>query len=535
MTGSAEPLRPDVPDWVQDAIVYQIFPDRFARSGRVPSPGALEPWDTPPTIHGFKGGDLLGIVDRLDHLASLSVDTIYLNPIFQSASNHRYHTYDYLTVDPLLGGNDALRTLLDALHARGMRLILDGVFNHTGRGFWPFHHLLETGIDSPYRDWFILSPDVAAGRRGLDAYPVVPPADRPDAVHLDWAGEPVGSGRRSLAWLGYQAWWDLPALPKLNVDHPAVRDHLLDVAETWIRFGIDGWRLDVPEEVGAWFWRLFRQRVRAIDPKAWLVAEIWWERPEAVAGDTFDATMNYPLGAAILSFVGAGRLDRRVLAQQSTLDATIHDLDAGAFLDRVDHLMALYPAEVAANQLTILGSHDTPRMRTILGGDAAAVRLAMLLELTLPGAPSIYYGDELGLAGEHDPGCRAGMPWDAPERWDHDLLATVRAAAALRRAEPVLRRGGYRRLAGQGRAVAFMRGLGQDAAIVAVNAGDEPVSLIVDMPELAGRRVRTALRAPSPVPAEPAAADGSGAPAPVVDGRLTIELGPQDGVVLLAI
>jgi neopullulanase len=527
MTDPAEWLRPDVPAWVQDAIVYQIFPDRFARSGRVPSPGPLEPWDAPPTIHGFKGGDLLGIVDRLDHLASLSVDTIYLNPIFQSASNHRYHTYDYLNVDPLLGGNDALRTLLDACHARGMRLILDGVFNHTGRGFWPFHHLLEAGPGSPYRDWFVLSDAFLSGRRGLDAYPLGGVAQLPD--------EPVGSGRHSLAALGYQAWWDLPALPKLNVDHPAVRDHLLEVAETWIRFGIDGWRLDVPEEVGAWFWRLFRQRVRALNPEAWLVAEIWWERPGAVAGDTFDATMNYPLGAAILSFVGAGRLDRRVLAQQSTLDATIRDLDAGGFLDRVDHLMAIYPSEVVANQLTILGSHDTPRMRTMLGGDAAAARLAMLLELTLPGAPSIYYGDELGLQGEHDPGCRAGMPWDAPERWDQGLLATVRAAAALRRAEPVLRRGGYRRLAGRGGAVAFLRLLGHDAAIVAVNAGATPDTLVVDVPELAGRSVRTALRAATPEPSQAAAAHGPGSGLErVVDGRLTIELGPHDGVVLLA-
>jgi cyclomaltodextrinase / maltogenic alpha-amylase / neopullulanase len=523
MTDRAEPLRPDVPGWVQDAIVYQVFPDRFARSGRVASPGTLEAWDAPPTINGFKGGDLLGIVDRLDHLASLSVDTLYLNPIFQSASNHRYHTYDYLTVDPLLGGNDALRTLLDACHGRGMRVILDGVFNHTGRGFWPFHHLLETGIDSPYRDWFVLSGDVRSGRRGLDAYPLGVVATLPD--------EPLGSGRHSLAALGYQAWWDLPALPKLNMDHPAVRDHLLEVAETWIRFGIDGWRLDVPEEVATWFWREFRRRVRAVNPDAWLVAEIWWERPEAVAGDTFDATMNYPLGAAILSFVGAGRLDRRVLAQQSTLDATIHDLDGGAFLDRVDHLMALYPPEVSANQLTILGSHDTPRLRTMLGGDAPAARLAMLLELTLPGAPSIYYGDELGLEGEHDPGCRAGMPWDAPERWDRGLLAMVRAAAALRRAEPVLRRGEYRRLAGDGAAIAFQRRLGGDVAIVAVNRGAGPASLVVDAPELVGRELRTALRASAP---EPDRAPGAGTPELSAEGRLTIELGPQDGVILLS-
>ena len=145
---------PRVPSWVQDAVFYQIFPDRFARSTRVPKPPHLEPWDDPPTQLGFKGGDLLGIAERLDYLTDLGVNAIYLNPIFQSAANHRYHTYDYYHVDPLLGGNDAFRELLVACHDRGIRVVLDGVFNHAGRGFFAFHHILENGPLSPYRDWF---------------------------------------------------------------------------------------------------------------------------------------------------------------------------------------------------------------------------------------------------------------------------------------------------------------------------------------------------------------------------------------------
>ena len=145
---------PDTPAWVRDAVFYQIFPDRFAGSERVVKPGPLEAWAAPPTNDGFKGGDLLGIVEHLDHIESLGANALYLTPVFQSASNHRYHTYDYFTVDPLLGGNAALRELVDAVHARGMRIVLDGVFNHTGRGFWPFHHVLETGGGSPYRHWF---------------------------------------------------------------------------------------------------------------------------------------------------------------------------------------------------------------------------------------------------------------------------------------------------------------------------------------------------------------------------------------------
>jgi len=161
----------DTPRWVRDAVFYQIFPDRFAISSRVQKPGPLEPWDTPPSQHGFKGGDLLGIVEHLDYLADLGVTALYLNPVFASASNHRYHTYDYFQVDPLLGGNEALRELLDESHDRGMRVILDGVFNHSGRGFWPFHHILENGISSPYVDWFYIDKEALRSGRGLRPYP----------------------------------------------------------------------------------------------------------------------------------------------------------------------------------------------------------------------------------------------------------------------------------------------------------------------------------------------------------------------------
>jgi cyclomaltodextrinase / maltogenic alpha-amylase / neopullulanase len=238
----------DTPAWVRDAVFYQIFPDRYAQSVRVPKPGPLEPWDSPPNLHGFKGGDLLGVAEHLDYIADLGATAIYLTPVFQSASNHRYHTYDYYTVDPLLGGNAALRELLDQAHARGMRVVLDGVFNHTGRGFWPFHHVLELGAASPYRRWFHFDQDALERGTPIDAYPAArarhglgmsePPLEQPDG----------GSGG-SFSRLGYQAWWDMAALPKLNTDEPAVREYLFGVAEHWLRFGIDGWRLDVPGEI----------------------------------------------------------------------------------------------------------------------------------------------------------------------------------------------------------------------------------------------------------------------------------------------
>src|SRR5450759_3972133 len=173
------------PEWVKDAVFYQIFPDRFAQSDRVSKAGLnLEPWDTPPTTYGFKGGDLLGVAEHLDYLQDLGVTAIYFNPIFSAAANHRYHTYDYLNVDPLLGGNAAFRELIDAAHARNIRIVPDGVFNHASRGFWQFHHVLENGIDSPYRDWFNFDPDRLNRRRHFAAYLDAETQDVADAASL---------------------------------------------------------------------------------------------------------------------------------------------------------------------------------------------------------------------------------------------------------------------------------------------------------------------------------------------------------------
>ncbi len=229
---------PQTPDWVRDAIFYQIFPDRFARSVTVPKPRHLDEWGAPPTYHGYQGGDLIGVVEHLDYLVDLGINALYFTPIFQSASNHRYHTHDYEKVDPMLGGNAALRRLLDEAHARGIRVVLDGVFNHASRGFFPFHDIMENGPDSAYLDWFTVK------EFPLYAY------DSEKAPN-------------------YQAWWGLPALPKFNTDCPEVREFLWGIGRKWMEFGIDGWRLDVPNEIDDDdFWREFRRRVRAVNPEA---------------------------------------------------------------------------------------------------------------------------------------------------------------------------------------------------------------------------------------------------------------------------
>jgi neopullulanase len=463
----------DTPAWVRDAVFYQIFPDRFALSDRVQKPGPLQPWDAPPTNHGFKGGDLLGVVEHLDHIASLGCNAIYLTPVFQSASNHRYHTYDYFAVDPLLGGDAALRELIDAAHARGIRIVLDGVFNHTGRGFWAFHHVLENGEGSPYRYWFHF--DQAALDHGIpvDAYPDA--KNRANLVPGDHPAAPIGTGD-SLVRLGFKGWWDMPALPKLNIDNPAVREHVLEAAEHWLRFGIDGWRLDVPEEIpDGRFWSEFRRRCRAINPDAYLVGEIWHTAPEWLQGDRFDALMNYPLAEAILGFVGGQSLNEALLHSHHEFSRVGH-LDAGAFAARLQELLTIYDPAVVAVQLNLLGSHDAPRALSILGGDRRAMELAVLLQATLPGAPCIYYGDEIGTLGGIDPDNRRAFPWDS-SRWDEALFDWTRRAFALRNAEPLLRHGVVRVVTASGDALAFER-VGDGGRIaVAMNAGVEPARI----------------------------------------------------------
>jgi cyclomaltodextrinase / maltogenic alpha-amylase / neopullulanase len=469
----------DPPTWVADAVFYQIFPDRFARSGRAPAPGPLEDWGSPPTVHGFKGGDLYGVVEHIDHLVDLGITALYLNPVFASASNHRYHTFDYLTVDPLLGGNAALRDLVDAAHRRGIRVVLDAVFNHASRGFWPFHHVMEAGKHSPYRDWFYLHAEDLEAGRPLRAYAG---ESLSEALSADW-GDQHHEGMESLSTLGYRAWWDLPALPKLNTDNPIVREYLMGVAEHWMRFGIDGWRLDVPAEITTpGFWEEFRQRVRTITPDAYVVGEIWQERGDLLDGRTYDGLMNYPLAAAITSFVTGRHLDRRVIAQHGELDRQIRAIDGSTFLERLRSISGGYAPPFARSLLGLVDSHDTPRFLSMAGGDRASLRLAWLVLLSMPGAPCIYYGDEVGMSGEQDPGCRAAFDWDEAT-WDHDLLATARSLIRLRHETPALRDVEITPLAADGMAVAYRRGAGPGSVVMAINAGDGEASLRVAIPD----------------------------------------------------
>ena len=386
------------PAWVAQAVVYQIFPDRFRRSGRVEAQQglSLQPWGTDPSEQGFQGGDLYGVIDALDHIQSLGVTCLYLTPIFRSAVNHRYHAYNYFEVDPLLGGNEALDALIAALHQRGMRLILDGVFNHCGRGFWAFHHLLENGDRSPYRDWF--------------------------HVH-QWPLRPYPRKGQNC---GYSCWWNDPALPKFNHAHALVKEHLLAVGKYWLERGIDGWRLDVPDEVPADFWVEFRRMVKEVNPEAWIVGEIWGDARPWLQGEHFDGVMNYRLGWSSLCWVAGSRLRRSYRNPMYPL----RPLETEALLEIWAETHGWYEPEVNRCQLNLLDSHDVPRALHTLKGDVQALLLAMLLLMLQPGAPCLYYGTEVGLEGGAEPACREAMPWEEP--WPQDLRSMIVALTKIR-------------------------------------------------------------------------------------------------------
>ena len=408
----------DPPAWVADAVVYQIFPDRFRRSGQVAAQRhlALQPWGTDPREQGFQGGDLYGVIEGLDQLQAMGITCLYLTPIFSSAANHRYHAYDYFEVDPLLGGNAALDALIAAAHQRGMRLVLDGVFNHCGRGFWAFHHVVENGQSSPYRNWF-----------HVHRWPVQPyPAEGEDC--------------------GYDCWWAVPDLPKFNHADPGVREHLLAVGRYWLERGIDGWRLDVPAEVPADFWVAFRQVVREVNPDAWIVGEIWGDARAWLKGEHFDGVMNYRLGWSSLCWAAGEGLRQGYRNPEYPLNP----LDSDGLLEIWNTTAGWYRPAVNRAQMNLLDSHDVPRALHSLNGDVGALKLALLLLFLQPGAPCIYYGTEAALAGGPDaelsggpePACREAFPWESP--WTVDLRPYIAELATLRRGHRAIRMGDLR-------------------------------------------------------------------------------------------
>jgi len=420
----------DTPAWVRDAVFYQIFPERFCNGDPSNDPPQVEPWGAPPTFRNFMGGDLKGILDKLDYLSDLGVSALYLTPIFKSNSNHKYDTMDYFRVDEHFGDLALLRRLVDACHRRGMRVILDAVFNHCSSLHPYFLDVRQKGRDSRYWNWFFIKkwpiPDRFA--RHKDA--------------LDW----------------YECWWGFHSLPKLNYSNPEVEEYFLNVAQYWLREAhTDGWRLDVPNEVIQTFWPKFRRAVREANPEAYIVGEIWDDATPWLLGDQFDAVMNYRLQKALLGYFAEETLDTK------GLDQTLRQL------------MFDYPEQATAVMLNLLGSHDTARPMTAVKGRLQSLKLMATMQFTFEGAPCIYYGDEIGLEGGKDPDCRRCYPWDkSGELQNRKLFAFYQKLITIRKANPALRTGTFRPFVvdNELEVYAYERCQGNNRCIVALNRSE---------------------------------------------------------------
>ena len=379
-----------IPAWWRDAVVYQIFPDRFKNGCAGNDPEGVSAWGTEPTRTNFMGGDLAGIIEKIGYITQLGVNTLYLNPIFASVSNHKYDTADYLKIDPHFGNKEDLIKLVDICHQNDIRVILDGVFNHCGYDFGPFQDVLKNGSESEYRDWFYIKH-----------YPILSPDD-------------------------YECFGDYGGMPKMRLANPETREYILGVARYWMETGIDGWRLDVADEMDQIFLPEFRRYVKAIDPDCLILAETWHENTDMLKGDQFDSLMNYLFRDAVIEYFAKGRIS------------------TDEFHARINRCMGVYHRRAAGRLYNLLGSHDTPRLLTLCGGDVRRVKAAVAFQFCFPGVPSIYYGDEVGMEGENDPDCRRCMEWDE-SRQDRGLYGFYRKMIGIRSAYEAVRRGGFQR------------------------------------------------------------------------------------------
>lgn len=443
----------EVPGWAKGAVIYQIFPDRFARGDPSIDPEGAVPWGSDPHSRRFQGGDLVGVIDRLDYLADLGVDALYLNPCFTSPSNHRYDAIDYYEVDPALGGNRAMADLVEGAHARGMRVILDASFNHVHPRFFAFSDLIRRGRRSPFRDWFAVTEWPLRIRYRPAEVRHHPWVKQWLSVWEDEIGLPVEAieGRGAVVDPTYECWYGVPTMPRLDLTNLEARRYVLDVATHWIRdYGIDGWRMDVARYVEPDFWNDFRAAVKGVNPEAYLLSEVMGDTSDWLQGDRFDATMNYTFRDLCLRFFAWD------------------EIDGADLLDDAARLLHQYAWPVTLVNHNLLGSHDTPRFVTEAGGEVWRLRLATVFQLTFPGAPGIYYGDEVGLEGGDDPACRGAFPWNADPS-THPLHRTITALTALRRGEPALVHGSWHPVHGRGGVIVFERRRGRRRVLIVLN------------------------------------------------------------------
>jgi glycosidase len=420
------------PEWVKETIWYQIFPERFANGDPSNDPEGTLAWGSEdPNRQNFFGGDLQGVIDHLDYLEDLGINGIYFCPIFEASSNHKYDTIDYLKIDPAFGDAETFKKLVDECHRRGMKVMLDAVFNHIGDSSPQWQDVLKNGEDSKYVDWFHINefpPSYKRGENFEDAYDIT-----------------------------YDVFAANPHMPKLNTANPEVQDYLLNIARYWIEaFDIDAWRLDVANEVDHAFWKKFRIVCDEAKKDFYILGEIWHSSQNWLQGDEFHAVMNYAFTDAIMGYF------------------VKNELSLSKMVSEMNNQLMLYRNQTNQLQFNILDSHDTPRLLTEANEDKDIMKQAMAFTYIQPGVPCLYYGDEIGLTGGMDPDCRKCMVWEE-DKQDRDLHQFVKTLNGIRKEQQKILSEGtvyWRQVSEESGVIIFERMLGGEVIRGAFNTSE---------------------------------------------------------------
>lgn len=383
------------PKWAQDAVIYNIFPDSFATGKeKVSGQASQKQWEG-QTVCGKLGGTIRGITENVSYIKKLGLNAIYINPVFAAGEYHKYDLIDYFHIDPCFGTNEDFKELVETFHANGIKVIIDGVFNHCGWKFFAFEDVVQKGQQSAYKDWFY----------GLQ-FPVIRPDNGEDYPNYEC--------------FGYER-----LMPKLNTANLQVQEYFCKVGRYWVEeFHTDGWRLDVASEVNDGFWRKFHEEVKAVNPEAILIGEVWESANHWLDGTIFDSAMNYDFRKHCKRFFAEG------------------SVDAAEFDGRVTDMRMRYRKQTVYAQLNILDSHDVSRFLSVCGEDRKKYKLAIIFQMCFPGIPSVFYGDELGVTGIREEEYRQPMPWGRQD----ELYAFFEQAIRMRKQQKALTQGDYHTL-----------------------------------------------------------------------------------------
>ena len=417
-------------NWLQESVVYQIFPDRFHNGDPSIDVEGTGQWGK-GKIHkrSIYGGDLRGIIDKLPYLEELGVNLIYLTPIFKSDTNHKYNTEDYFSIDPQFGTLEEAKELVEKAHNLGIKIVFDAVFNHSGSDFFAFKDLIENQQESQYKEWYF-----------VDSWPIKKSKNK----YYTFAN-------------------GCDNMPKLNTNNKEVREYLLKVGEFWIKeIGIDGWRLDVCDEVGHEFWREFRKRVKEAKSDAIIIGEIMHEANSFLKGDQLDGIMNYPFKNAIVDFFAKGIINGR------------------EFLDIMAENRVLYMDSITKQMWNLIGSHDTKRIYNECHGNVNRMKLAIAYQFLYIGVPYIYYGDEVGLDGGDDPENRKCMIWDK-EKQNRELFDFYKNMINIRKNNKVFTFGNFKEVYCENNIIAFKRVLEKEEVLCVFNNSDDSVLVNINL------------------------------------------------------